>query len=149
MSKDNEKRYEPSEMGDFDPKIVQHRNPKTGVVERVNPFRVIVDNGVMFYEWPKASGNLWWADRTFAGALNESGRPVRGLGHKKYTPAQTVDQSIAQENLLLKRELKKTLTEIAEIKKEKDLSETHPSAKPKAKAKEKVEDKASNTVANS
>lgn len=124
--KQNDESYIPQELGGFDPKIVHHRDPHTGQLVKVNPFRVIIDNGVRFYEWPKGSGNLWWENRTFAGRLDERGRPVRGKAHEKYAPPLTMDQKIAQHNMVLEQENKKLAAELQEIKQERALDESHP-----------------------
>lgn len=118
--------YIPTELGDFNPKIIHHRNPRTGMIEKVVPIRVIMDNGVKFIEWPKGSGNLWWENRTFAGALNEKGRPVRGAKHMPYTPPLTQDERIAQANMVLEKENKRLALEVEQLRRERELSNTHP-----------------------
>lgn len=115
-------------LGDFDPKQVHYFNPKTRQVEKVNPFRVIISQGVRYYEWPKGSGNLWWEDRTFAGALNSDGQPVRGKAHTEWKPKVTVDEQVAIENAMLNQELEKVKKELEGIRREQELSLTHPKA---------------------
>ncbi len=41
---------------------VQHRDAKTGSVRRQDPYRLHVVDGKSYYERPKGSGNLYWAD---------------------------------------------------------------------------------------
>lgn len=118
--------YVPKEKADFNPRVVHERDPKTGRVVRVNPFRVIIDNSVRYYEWPKGSGNLWWEDQTFAGRLDDKGRPVRGKAHVKYTPPMTQDESIARQNMVLEQENKRLHQELLDIKREQELEQTHP-----------------------
>lgn len=120
--------YIPQELGDFNPKVVQERDPKTGQVIRINPFKVIIDNGVRFYEWPKGSKNLWWENRSFAGRLNDKGKPVRDLPHQPYNPPKTLDQSIAHQNASLQNENRRLALEIEEMKRERELSVSHPVA---------------------
>lgn len=126
--------YIPEGLGDFDPKKIHYVNPKTRMVERVNPIRVIIDNGVRFIEWPKGSGNLWWENRTFAGALNEKGKPIRGAKHQPYSPPLTQDERIAQHNQVLERENKRLALEVEQMRRERALEATHPAKKDEAKS---------------
>ncbi len=114
--------------GDFDPLLVHYRNNLTGKVERVNAYRVIVDRGVSYYEWPKSSGNLYYSNREFAGRLNEKAEVVRGAGFVPYKPPKTEDQRVGELNASLAQENKKLQQELADIKKEMEIEKIHPKA---------------------
>jgi hypothetical protein len=120
--------YIPEALGDFDPRIVHTRDPKTGQMTKANPYRVIVDSNIKYYEHPKGSGNLWWENRSFAGRLGDNGRPVRGAKHMPFTPPLTMDEEISRQNMVLEQENKRLAKEVAEIKQEKELESIHPKA---------------------
>lgn len=121
-------------LGDFDPRVVQHRDPKTGRVIRSNPFKVIVERGRKYFEHPVGSGNLWFEDRTHAGRL-EKGLVVPGAEHKLYVRPITEDEKLAREHAQVKQENERLLRELEEIKKEKEFSAMEKKAKAPAKAK--------------
>lgn len=124
-----------SVLGDFDPRVVHHRDPKTGRVVRVNPFKMIVERGKRYYEHPVGSGNLWHEDRTHAGRF-EQGMIILGADHKVYVAPLSEDQKLARQYAQLAQEKAKLAKELEEIKQEQaDKKE----AKPKAKAKPKEE----------
>lgn len=114
--------YVPETLGDFNIEVVHQRDARTGRIIGINPFNIIAHNGVKYYEWPKGSGNLWWKNREFAGALGEDGRPVRGKAHKKYEPPITDDERLARENMTLKQQNEKLAKELAEIQNDKKYS---------------------------
>lgn len=115
-------------LGDFDPLVVHHRDPVSKRITKVNPFRVIVEKGARFYEWPKGSSNLWFENRHPAGRLDD-GKIVRGAEHVAYQPPVTEDENIARENMTLKQEMRKVQEELAAIKREKELDADFPKVK--------------------
>lgn len=134
--------YIPEEKADFDFKKIHEFDPRTRELVRLNPIRVIKDNGVTFVEWPKGSGNLWWEDKTFAGAMDEKGKPVRGKKHSKWEPPLTMDQKVAMQNMVLEKENKRLALEVAQMRKEKELTATHPKVNVTSGSKEAAEVKA-------
>jgi hypothetical protein len=116
-----------AQRGGFDPRIVHIRDPRTGRVKNVNSFRVKVEGGVRYYEWPKFSGNLWYEDRTPAGRWEEVEdaksksmvkKVVIGAGHKEYVAPLTDDQKLTKDILEAKAENEKLKQELAAIKAE-------------------------------
>lgn len=110
---------EPAEevLGDFDPLVVHHRDPVTKRIVRVNPYKLIVQESVRFYEHPVGSGNLWYENRKHAGRL-EAGVIKKGAAHKAYTPPVTADEALASKVMTTQQENERLLKELAEIKKE-------------------------------
>jgi hypothetical protein len=121
------------ELAGFNPLVVQNRDPKTGKVVSAEHFTMIAHKGVRFYEWPKASKNLWFENRTFAGRLGDDGIPVKGSEHVAFVPKLTEDQAIGMQNQVLEKENERLMLELSEIKKEKEIN-----AKLAAPIKEKV-----------
>lgn len=122
-------------LGDFNPLVVHERDPKTGKVIKSNPFKVYMDRGAAFYEWPVGSGNLYYANREPAGVIDEKGAIVRGAAHKPFTPPITQDEKIGMANATLAQENEKLKQELASIKKEQELAATHPKITTKGKGK--------------
>ncbi len=114
--------------GGFDPLVVHVRDTKTNRIASANPFRVIVEKGTRFYEWPKSSGNLWYEDRMPAGRLEDNGTIVRGEDHKSWAAPVTEDQRVGIANETLKQENKKLMAELASIKQEQDMTLKHKTA---------------------
>lgn len=131
--------------GDFNPLQVHFRDPQTKQIVDVKAYRLIIDQGTRFYEYPKGSSNLWWENREPAGVLGEDGRPIRGAEHKVWTPPVTVDQTIAQENATLKQDRDKIAKELEAIKKEMEMQKTHPAVETKTQAKVSGKAKAGST----
>lgn len=130
--------------GGFNPLIVHSRDTKTNRVVEANPFRVIVEKGTRFYEWPKSSGNLWYENRMPAGRL-EDGGVIRGAKHAKWAAPVTEDQKVGQQNAALVQENKKLMSELASIKQEQELAQKHDQVKKsdkKSTESAKVEPKA-------
>jgi len=102
-------------LGDFDPRVVHTRDPKTGRVIRVNPFKLIVERGKRYYEHPVGSGNLWYEDRTTAGRF-EKGSVILGADHKVYVMPLTEDQKLARKHAQLEQENIRLAQELEAIK---------------------------------
>lgn len=107
-------------LGDFDPHMVHHRDPLTNKVVKVNPYRLIKFKGADYYEWPKGSGNLWWANREPAGRLNANGEPVMGVEHETYVPAIPEEEKLSMHAASLEQENKRLMAELTAIKKEQE-----------------------------
>lgn len=109
---------EPVVLGDFSVRKVTTVDPKTKRVAGQNPYKLIIHNGVRFFEHPVGSGNLWWEDRTPAGRL-EAGKIFKGKKHEVYNAPLTSDEKLAREVAKTKQENERLLRELEEIKKEK------------------------------
>ena len=111
-----------TELGGFNPLVTQERDPKTGKVMKLNPFTIIVHKGVRFYEWPKASKNLWFENRAFAGRLGDDGIPVKDQKHVAWVPKLTEDAKVGQHNQVLEKENVRLMQELSAIKAEQDVN---------------------------
>lgn len=70
---------------------VHHKNPKSGKIERVTPYRLHIEGRVRFYEVPRGSGAFFY----------ENGEPVPANLAPKLTPVavyMTEDELRAQHN---------------------------------------------------
>ena len=133
--KDNNEMPETSVLGDFDPRIVHTRDPKTGRVIRVNPFKLIVERGKRYYEHPVGSGNLYYEDRSLAGRF-EKGLVVLGAEHKEWAVPLTEDEQISRKYAQTEQENQRLMRELEEIKAERKLSdESKPKPKIQSEAK--------------
>jgi len=106
-----------STLGDFDPRVVQYRDPVTKLVTKHNPYKLIVADGVRYFEHPKGSGNLWYENREHAGRL-EKGVIMKDVTHKVYIAPVTEDQKLASQVSTTRQENERLLRELAEIKRE-------------------------------
>jgi hypothetical protein len=111
------------ELAGFNPLVVHKRDSKTGKNVGAEHFTMICHKGVRFYEWPKASKNLWFENRAFAGRLGEDGIPVKGEPHVAFKPKLTVDQTIGMHNQVLEKENERLMLELSEIKNEKEMEQ--------------------------
>lgn len=115
--------YEPN----FSLRVVTHRDKKTGKIVKTNPYRVFVDNGVEYIEWPVGSGNLWFRGDDINGikpshaGRYENGKVLKGAAHKPYERPLTEDEKLARELATQKQELEALRAELSAIKKEKEL----------------------------
>lgn len=112
---------EPQSLGGFNPRIVHERDPDTGRVVNINPYKLIVSKGERFFEWPKGSGNLWYENREPAGRM-EQGLIIKGAEHKAWTPPETADQKLAREMASKDQQIEALQREINEIKREQKYS---------------------------
>ena len=110
-----------TELAGFNPLVVHKRNPKTGKNVGAEHFTMICHKGVRFYEWPKASKNLWFENRVFAGRLGDDGIPVKGAKHVAFTPKLTEDQTIGLQNQVLEKENERLMLELSQIKNENEI----------------------------
>lgn len=115
-----EKKEEEVILGDFDPHVVHYRDPLTMRVTRVNAYRMIVSKGTRYYEWPKASGNLWYEDRHPAGKLDEKGEIVLAAEHTIWVAPLSVDEALGVRNATLEQENIRIKAELTAIKKEQE-----------------------------
>lgn len=125
---------DPSKLGDFDPKRVQWRDPKTGRVIKVKPYRLVIENHEKFFEYPKHSGNLWYENRMPAGRWEHiEGKRVikKGAEHVEYVAPLTADEKIMLDVLQTKEKNRQLEAELAAIKAE---QEAAVAAKPKTEA---------------
>lgn len=88
-------------LGDFDPRVVEKRDARSGRVISRNPFRLHVIDGKRFYEHPCGSKNLWYQNRRPAGRLDfdSKGAPKALLGedHEVWVKPLSADEKLAQE----------------------------------------------------
>lgn len=98
--------------------VVQHRDPKTGRVVKVNPYRMIAHEGVQYFERPKHSGNLWFQNGEPAGRY-ENNEVKRGAPHQEWIPPMTADDKLAQRVVSAEEENKRLRAEIEQIHREK------------------------------
>ena len=92
-------------MPEFDLRV-HHRHPKTGELEKADPYRLHVRGSEHFYERPVNSGNLWFKNGEPAGRVEMRENPVtgkmlpeiiKGQPHLAYSPPPTKDQVIARQ----------------------------------------------------
>jgi len=109
---------ESQKLGDFDPRIVHERDPKTNRITRINAHRVICHEGIRYYEWPKNSRNLWYENKLPAGRLDKSGSPDRDAKHEAYIPPRTEQDDFADKLVAKDHENKKLSAEMELVKRE-------------------------------
>jgi uncharacterized small protein (DUF1192 family) len=109
--------------------MVTHRDPKTGLITKQDPYTLIVGSGenggkTRMWERPKGSGNLW----------NKRGEPIgrfvaKGDGkreydakakHVEFIPPETEDQQLARSLTEKSERIAQLEKELAGIKAEKD-----------------------------
>jgi len=117
----NDETLETPVLGDFDPRVVHTRNPKTGRVIRVNPFKLIVERGSRYYEHPVGSGNLYFEDRHVAGRL-EKGLVLLGAEHKEWIIPLSDDEQIARKYAQTEQENQRLNRELGELKQEREVA---------------------------
>lgn len=122
---------QPQQLGDFDVRQVTVRDPVTKRIVKQNPYRLMVIEGVSYFEHPKGSGNLWYGDKSPAGRF-EKGKIVKEAAHIAWEPPKTEDELLAGQMAAMKQENDKLLLELAEIKKE---QQKKAAALPKAQTK--------------
>lgn len=124
-----------AQLGDFDPRVVHYRDQKTGRLVDVKPFRVHVEEGERFYEYPKNSGNLWYENRLPAGRWEAddkgSRKIVRGADHKTWTPPPTEDELLKQSQFELESKNTALEKEVAALKAEAKKSQAKPAVQTK------------------
>lgn len=76
----------------FDLKVT-HRNPRTGAVTKVEPYRMRTGKGGKTFERPVNSGNLWWENGEPAGRW-EDNKFVEGAEHVEFTMPLSKDEKI-------------------------------------------------------
>ena len=107
---------------------VQHRNPRTGLIEKVDPYtlHVIGDDHRKVYERPSGSGNCWDPRNNPIGRWDEKKGFIEGAKHIEFTPPETKDQILARSLIAKDTKIAALEKELAEYTAEKDRNSKPP-----------------------